>query len=271
MPLPWTGAAIGSDDVSYVAARSAPRLLGIIGPQNAGKTTLLGAWYLLLNRGNRLPGRIFAGSCSFGGWENLAGWLRWLPDAGPRFPPHTSLHDQRQPGLLHLALRRENGVLEDLLLTDAPGEWFNRWVINSDDLAAEGARWTIQKADAIAIVIDCQALAGPDRGIVRNQVYNLVQRLGDERTDRMTVIIWAKSDHKVDVEMQAAIEGRIRQRLPESPHFRVSIKGADTPAGTQALLAPLFALLAYEPALPRPLTPLPVPVGSDAFLSYRGK
>jgi hypothetical protein len=129
-PLPWTGASLGIDDISYIAARSSPRLIAILGPHNSGKTTLLVAWYLLLSRGWRPPDRIFAGSCSLGGWEDLAHWLRWPPAAGPAYPPHTSLHDGPKPGLLHLAFRRNDGRLEDVLLTDAPGEWFSRWAVN---------------------------------------------------------------------------------------------------------------------------------------------
>jgi hypothetical protein len=58
IPLPWAGASLGMDDLNYIAARTAPRLIGVIGGHNAGKTTLLVAWYLLLCRGQRLPGRL---------------------------------------------------------------------------------------------------------------------------------------------------------------------------------------------------------------------
>ncbi len=270
VPMPWEGAALGVDDLSFVTARSAPRVFGVIGPHDAGKTTLLVAWYLLINRGMRLSDRLFAGSCSFGGWENLAHWLRWPPGCGPSFPPHTSLHDKRQPGLLHLAFRTGNGMLEDVLLTDAPGEWFARWAVDRYDSAAEGARWTVQFANAFILVIDCKALAGPKRGIARSQLYDIAQRLADEKASRPVVIVWAKSDENVDAAMRTAVRDRLSDKLPQSPHFAVTIKNSDTPAVANALLAPLAALLKNHPALPRPIPLLPSMEQSDAFLTYRG-
>ena len=272
LPLPWAGAAMGTDDLGFVAARSAPRLLGLVGSHNAGKTTLLVAWFLLLSRGVRMPERLFAGSCSIGGWENLAHWLRWLPGGGgPSFPPHTSLSDQRQPGLLHLTFRRNDGALEDVLLTDAPGEWFARWIVNRDDPSAEGARWTIQKSDALAIVIDCEALAGPDRGVARSQLFDLAQRLADECSDRPIIVVWTKSDVKIDVGLRAAVEERLKQRLPTAPHFSVTIKSAGTPSGDEALLAPFVSFLTTARTEPRTVRPIEPISDSDAFLSYRGK
>src|SRR5947209_18824897 len=59
--LPWSGSALGLVDLSFVSGRARPFVVGIAGSQNAGKTTLLGAWYLLLGRGAAsLPERQFA-------------------------------------------------------------------------------------------------------------------------------------------------------------------------------------------------------------------
>ena len=270
-PLPWTGAALGTDDVEFVAARSAPRMFGIIGPHNAGKTTLLVAWYLLLHRGYSVPGRQFAGSCTFGAWESLARWMRWPSNGGHGFPPHTSLSDLRQPGLLHLAFRKDDNVLEDVLFTDAPGEWFARWAVNRDEEAAAGARWTIEKSDAFAVVIDCEALAGPKRGTVRNQIFDLALRLSEEKGNRQVDVIWAKSDHKIEDGIRAAVESILKQRLPDARHFSVSMTGAGKPEGLELLTAPLISLLSKHAKLPRPSLELVPKSDLDSFLSYRGK
>jgi hypothetical protein len=139
--LPWSSNSLGIVDLQFIAGRSKPLLIGIIGPHNAGKTTLLTVLYLLLSQGWRVKGRRFVGSYTLGGWENLAHSLRWTPNQGPHFPPHTPNDAGRLPGLLHLAFRRDDGVLEDVLLTDAPGEWFERWAIDKGAPNLDGARW----------------------------------------------------------------------------------------------------------------------------------
>ena len=270
-PLPWAGASLGTDDLSYVAVRSAPRLIGIIGPHNAGKTTLLIAWYLLLSRGLRLPGRLFAGSCSLGGWENLAHWLRWPPGAGPMYPPHTALHDGPQPGLLHFAFRREDGYLEDVLLTDAPGEWFTRWAVNRDEPAAEGARWTVRNADAFVVVVDRGALASKERGIARSRLFDLAGPLSDERAGRPVAIVWTKSDVPVDPILENAVREQLSARFPDSLTFAVSVHGANQSEAAHALLQPLCDLISLPPAVPPAPSELAVADSSDAFLRYRGK
>jgi hypothetical protein len=140
--FPWTGSAFGLDDLEWLAARSRPLVFALIGAHNAGKTTFLGASYVGLSRGMDVVGHQFCSSFTLGGWESLAAYMRYRPEGvGPQFPPHTANTGQRVPGLLHLAMRREDGVLLDALLTDAPGEWFDKWAANETQDAAEGARW----------------------------------------------------------------------------------------------------------------------------------
>ena len=99
-----------------------PIVLAIIGPHKAGKTTLLGAWYLLLGRGYRPNDKLrFSGSSSLAGWEVVANSLRWEPGSiSPAFPPHTSSRGARIPGLLHLAFNQVGAHRRDFLMTDAP-------------------------------------------------------------------------------------------------------------------------------------------------------
>ena len=140
--MPWSGGVLGLADLGFVAGRKKPTVLAIMGPQNAGKTTLLGAWYLLLGRGAVPDDLRFSGSCSLAGWEALAGSLRWEPGSiPPSFPPHTSSRSTRVPGLLHLAFKRGVGHRRDFVMTDAPGEWFRNWAVNRDAPGAQGARW----------------------------------------------------------------------------------------------------------------------------------
>ena len=139
--LPWTGNALGLLDVELVTACNRTSLIGVVGPYNSGKTTLLTLLYLLVQRGEQAPSASFAGSLSLKGWENLATNLRWeRGKGGPQFPPHTARGAGRRPGLLHLALRDSGRVRRDFLLTDPPGEWFSLWAQKESSDGAEGAR-----------------------------------------------------------------------------------------------------------------------------------
>ena len=89
--LPWSGRPLGLSDLVFLAGRAHPFVVGVVGPYNAGKTTLLAAWYLLTGRGTLSKrDRQFAGSYSLAGWESVAGSLRWTPGQPLAFPPHTS-------------------------------------------------------------------------------------------------------------------------------------------------------------------------------------
>lgn len=225
--LPWTGNSLGSVDLQFVAGRSRPWMIGIIGSQNSGKTTLLTAFYLLLSRGQRLPKHIFTNSYSLHGWENLASELRWKSNDGPTFPPHTSSNAGRKPGLMHLAFRRESeaptDLIEDIILTDAPGEWFQRWAISASDPVAEGARYIVKHADAFLLLADSEALAGPDRGTARNDLYQLGQRLSDHLVGRPLAVVWSKADQEVPATMQDALRKQFASYFPNYSEWSISI------------------------------------------------
>ena len=157
------------------SARSKPKVIAIAGAHNAGKTTLLTAWYLIAGRGYSPKGGYFAGSYTLEGWENLAHSLRWTEVSGPIFPMHTHTGG-RFPGVLHWALRTESDRLLDLLLPDAPGEWFRRWAIDRDAEDAAGARWLAEYADVFIVLADCDALSSPLRGAARNSLELLLDQ-----------------------------------------------------------------------------------------------
>ena len=161
--LPWSGNAFGLEALSFVAGRSNPTVVAIVGPYNSGKTTLLAAWYLLTTLG-QFPNQLcFSGSYTLGGWEAISHRLRWSENAGPTFPAHTPVGG-RHPGMLHLAYRSEDtGIVSDYLFVDAAGEWYRRWSIAEEAPDAAGARWVAANADLFLILADSESLAGQDR------------------------------------------------------------------------------------------------------------
>lgn len=222
--LPWSGAALGLVDLGFVTGRLKPQVIGIAGPQNAGKTTLLAAWYLLLGRGQAgWSKRKFAGSYSLAGWEAIASALRWNPGQGLGFPPHTTSRGGRAPGLLHLSFRDTERQTRTYLLTDAPGEWFQKWAINRDAPEGEGARWIAQHSDVLLLIADREALSGPNMGSARGSLQLLAQRLAAERRGRPIALVWTKSDVAIPTDMEKAIRDAVLRPMPDAVEFSVSI------------------------------------------------
>ena len=271
--MPWSGGALGLTDIGFVAGRSKPIVLAIIGPQNAGKTTLLGAWYLLLGHGHRPEEEArFSGSCSLAGWEVVASSLRWEPGSiPPAFPAHTSSHSTRIPGLLHLAFKTRQDHRRDYVMTDAPGEWFRKWAVNRDAPDAEGARWAAEHGDAFLLVVDRESLTGPEKGVARSGVQLLARRLAGELRDRPVALVWTKEDVSITKEMENAVRSAVLRVIPEAVEFAVSIKLK--PDGAERLQG-FLDLLGWVLSVRRPTVRMAEPTagGVDPFSHLeRGK
>ncbi|UJW77683.1 TRAFAC clade GTPase domain-containing protein [Rhizobium sp. SL42] len=222
--LPWSGSALGLADLGFVSGRKRPIIIGVVGPQNAGKTTLLAAWYLLVGRGlASLGGRLFSGSYTLSGWEAVAGAMRWSPGHTPGFPAHTTSRGGRAPGMLHLAFKREDGRSIDYLFTDAPGEWFQKWALNAGSPEGEGARWISTNADAFLIIADREALSGQSMGSARGSLQFLAKRLGAELGDRPVALVWTKADVKIAPEMETAVRRAVGNAMPSFDEHYVSV------------------------------------------------
>lgn len=267
--MPWSGSALGLADLGFISGRARPFVIGIAGSQNAGKTTLLGAWYLLLGRGAQIVNRQFAGSYSISGWEAVSGSLRWKPGQPPTFPPHTASRSGRAPGLLHMSFWDANATRSlDYLFADAPGEWFQKWAINRDSAEGEGARWIADRADVFLIVADREALSGENMGAARNALRLLARRLADERRGRPVALVWTKSDVAISPEMELAVRKVVMDTMPQTAEFSVSVvSDGDEGEGNGV---GLNALLNWVLGVQRERISLPPPVGScnDSLFMY---
>ena len=224
MLLPWSGLAMGEADLNFVSGKIKPITVGLVGPESAGKTTILGAFYLLLGRGVlTTDDNSFSNSYTLAGWEAVATCLRWKPGQSPSFPPHTPSGAARAPGMLHLGFRRQDGSLRDLLFADAPGEWFKKWAINQEAADADGARWIARHADVTLLIADRQALAGPKMGSARNDFQLLAQRAVTQARGRRLALVWTKGDVDVAPAMEAQIRKAVAFVSSRVPEFTVSV------------------------------------------------
>ena len=225
LSLPWTGNTLGLTDLNFLTASSNPIIIGVTGVASAGKTTFLSTLYCLLRNGKNIGEYKFAGSLTLRGWENLAWYLSWKNDNVIQYPPHTSRNAGRVPGLLHLSLRNREGIRKDLIFTDAPGEWFDSWIYNKTDVNAEGARWIHKNSDAFFLFADSEMLSGSKRGIARNQIKLVGDRLKENLKDEPFGLVWSKSDETISADMKNQISTYIQNSPIENyKEFETSVR-----------------------------------------------
>lgn len=267
--VPWSGSALGLSDLLILCSRGQPVLIGILGSHDSGKTTLLLGNYLSLVQGASIAKARFSGSWTLGAWESLASWPRFSSlNSSPQFPPHTPRSADRAPGLLHFSLRKPDDSFKDILLTDAPGEWFSNWSIEENSNSSAGARWTVENSDAFLILADCERLSGESRGRARNELRQLFERLGAYVQNRPVTLVWAKSDViPVKDLSQKLVESIRRSLLDNIPHATEQFS---------TIKEPTTFIKALETVIDPAWSPVEVPhikepiISTNPFAAYRG-
>lgn len=259
----WNGHLIGSD-ISSLAAHGRPLIIALMGPKDAGKTTFLVTAYSGLRLGSKIALGTFAGSNTLAAWEELSAWTRSKVDRPGSFPPRTSSSSLNSAGLLHIAIRTPEGSLRDILFTDAPGEWFHKWVVKADGKEAEGARWISENADAFLVFADSDTLAGKDRGPAKGELINLIGRISTIIENRPASVVWAKSDISVPTGIKSVIDNAQNNNLPGSSSWEVSYK---KPKTIQKAVSDIINLAAQPRFSSRILEPV---VEISPFLAFRG-
>lgn len=226
--VPWSGSALGLDDLFLLASRARHMLIGVLGAHDSGKTTLLTANYLKILESGMLADCSFSGSWTLGAWESLAAWMRFQGMREPSFPPHTSRGMGRVPGMLHLALRSQSMGFRDVFFTDAPGEWFTRWAVKEDAPDAEGASWIVEHADAFLVVADCERLSGEARGPARSELRQLLERLGNHVDGRPAALVWTKCEHAIPEGISRSIKETLEVNLPQAIQLSSSMSAPDS-------------------------------------------
>jgi Double-GTPase 2 len=260
--LPWTGRALGLSDMMLVSARSSPTLIGLIGPFNAGKTAFLTSLFVHFAQSGLIAPFSFSGSYTLQAWARLRQYTVWPGTYGPGFPPHTPDSAERVPSLLHLAFREGARPVRDLLFTDAPGEWFTRWIQNQSGESARGAQWIADHATHFLFFVDRDALAGPQAGTVRHDTLVLARVLSEQRRTRPVIAIWAKSDLPCAPDVEAIVRAKLQKFFGDHPSFEVH---AEDPACLKVL-----ALLLEPPQGAAVAARCPTLQTHSAFFAYQG-
>ena len=222
--LPWTSMALGLTDVEFISGCSKPKIIGVIGAENAGKTSMLAAWYLLMSKGglSQIEKR-FAGSYSLIGWEAIANNLRWEPGRPLCFPPHTPSSFRRSPGLLHTAIYSQaEDIIQHYLFADSPGEWFGKWAVNTESPEAEGASWLVNNANVLLLIADRDAISKSGRA--RSDFKLLTRRLNVESKGRPIALVWTKADIIEDETVIDGIRDFVLSILPQINEFHIQVQ-----------------------------------------------
>jgi len=173
---------------------------------------------------------------------------------------------------LHIAFRRSDGILEDVLLTDAPGEWFERWAIDKDATDLDGARWISRNADSLILLVDSDALSGPNRGEARTNINLLSQRVSSELQNRPIAVVWSKSDKDVNKTIREALVSNFSSLFEHHREFAVSVQAKKNALEvTQEAFIELFSWL-LESRRPISWRDLQIPALQtyDSLMSFRG-
>ena len=225
---PWSGLPLGEVDAEAIVGTGQPRLVALVGLSGSGKATALAAFWTLLRRGHRPAGHDFAGSYTLLGWHAIARHMAWHPEGQRQFPPHTTATGEREPALLHTALKRGDSVY-DLLFTDLPGEWFREWAFDRD--AVPGANWIASQADLFMLLSDSKALSGAGRGAARAQYDALAARVAEAADGSPVLPVRAKADLPLSNAMEKGLSEMETQRFgrPAAPMSVYGLNGRSDP------------------------------------------
>jgi hypothetical protein len=267
--FPWTGSTLGLHDLNYISSHSNLTIIGVVGTAKTGKTTFLALLYCLLRHGYKVGDFSFAGSYTLTGWEDIASNLSWKSDDPKiQFPPHTTSNAGRVPGLLHLALKGTDGLVHNVIFTDAPGEWFKNWSVNKKDINAEGANWIYKNAHSFLMFADCEKLAGAERGAARNDIMQLFVRLKENIKNRQVCLIWSKSDIEIHAGVKDGISKYLSSNFSLCNELSVSARKTEDCWQKNVLNSIDYVLASTLSGMNPPLE-LPVFNQDDLFLAKR--
>jgi len=150
------GDALDREDASALQCRRTSRTIGIIGPNNSGKTSLVAGVYDLL-QGGPVGGVSFAGSSTLIGFEKICHNAR---AASRRDAPHTERTIAGADAtFLHLDLRPNGGEVMSVFIGDRSGE---DYLAAADDLTRAGDFFEIRRADVVTLLVNGEHLVSSE-------------------------------------------------------------------------------------------------------------
>lgn len=185
--------ALNRAQASSLQCRRISRLVGIVGPNDAGKTSLLASIYDLLQKGP-VAGVSFAGSSTLIGFEKVCHDVR---AASRRNTPHMERTSSGADAIFfHLDLRPANGDLVALFIGDRSGE---DYLAAADNLSHADEFFEMRRADVVTLLVNGEHLASSEyrheaKAVTQHVVDALVEATSFRRGCRLAIVL-TKQDY----------------------------------------------------------------------------
>lgn len=186
-----SGEALDRDNASNLQRRNVSRSIGLIGPNDSGKTSLIAGVYDLLQEG-LLPGAAFAGSSTLIGFEKVCHLARVV---SRRAIPHTERTSRGADAtFFHLDLHQENIGLTSVFISDRSGE---DYLAVNDQVSQADQFFEVRRADCITLLINGAQLADPRqrhevKAATPQIVYALVEARAIRKDCRLAIVLTKK-------------------------------------------------------------------------------
>jgi len=258
---PWRGRHLNLHEAEDIVRRSPARVISVLGPYDAGKTSLLASFFLQLANGQHgsFPYR-FASSRTLYGFQDLVDRAnRWTGQGGEQIVEHTPKDDGTHGGrFLHLGLRPAKDDDDrhiDVLLSDVTGEWIEKWTARVD---GEGKRRLafVPRSNGFIVVADAAQLVSDEGMEMDDKIGRLIRRTvtaAGAGAGRGFVLVLSKFDKIIDdegIEVPDENDSQRRHAWGELGALTEAIWGALAEAETAGFVVRVFAVSAF----PHPLT-----------------
>lgn len=222
---PWAGRHLNGETADQLLRTSPARLVAVVGPYDAGKTSLLASFFLQLANGQcrTLPYR-FASSRTFHALNELADQIQTWDRAQVAAAPERTASGGRIVGrtpkeggpnrFLHLGLCPRNP--DDrrhihVLLSDVAGEWFSNYTAKLDaGMKAQMA--FLRRCDAFIVVADASRLMGEGGAKGDAEIGRMIRRIcevAQAQPHRSLALVLSKFDRVVREVLPPPLERRL--------------------------------------------------------------
>ena len=216
------GEALDGRAASALQRQRLSRTVGIVGPNEAGKTSLVASVYDLLQEG-KIGDFGFAGSSTLIGFEKICHDARVSSRRGK---PHT---ERTSAGadvtFFHLDLCSRAGEIVSLFIGDRSGE---DYLAAADDLANAEAFYELRRADVVTVLVNGEHLVSSEQ---RHEAVAATQQIVEALVEasafrkgcclaivltKEDIVVASKDSARVDRDFQALLDA-IKER--HSSHF----------------------------------------------------
>ena len=173
-----SGEPLDRETAASLQRRRLSRAIGLIGPNDSGKTSLIASLYDLFQSGP-VSGVSFAGSNTLIGFEKVCHLARAV---SRRVKPHTQRTSVGADAtFFHLDLHQEESGLVSFFIGDRSGE---DYLAATDELARADEFFELRRADCVTLLVNGEQLAD---GEERHDVKAMAPQIGDALVEAKSV------------------------------------------------------------------------------------